>query len=115
MAVLIVCGKVEAVEDDKFLNVVVREDDDNVFRLAANSKNRDQIKVSVGDYVIVECLAKSKQNDKGYYRIDAWIHTIDNITARFVGNAKLTKAVKDDKKKTEAEQKEEDKDSAPWD
>lgn len=115
MAVLIVCGKVEAVEDDKFLNVVVREDDDNVFRLAANSKNRDQIKVNVGDYVIVECLAKSKQNDKGYYRIDAWIHTIDNITAKFVGNVKLTTAVKADKKKTEAEQKEEDKDPAPWD
>ncbi|HPS30193.1 MAG TPA: hypothetical protein PLZ43_08055 [bacterium] len=107
MAILIVTGKVEAVEDDKFLNVVVREDDDNVFRLAANSKNRDSIKVKAGDYVIVECLAKSKQNDKGYYRIDAWIHTIDNITARFVEDMKLAKAVNDDKKK-------DDDDLPPW-
>lgn len=117
MAKLYVSGTVEEIEDGKYLNIVVREDEENVFRLGANSKNRDGVKasVSMGDFVIINGIARSKKKENGFFNMDGWIHTIHNLTAEMKANIGLANAVKADKKKTEAEQKEEDKDPAPWD
>lgn len=116
MAKLYVAGTVEEIEDGKYLNIVVREDEENVFRLGANSKNRDSVKasVSMGDFVIINGILRSKKKENGFFNMDGWIHSIHNLTAEMKGGMGLTNAVKADKKKTEDEQKKNDDDLPPW-